>query len=211
MGPLPEGRGILSTLAFLLKRFGKEKALSNGQQVHNHIYSIGYEYCRFLSNWVIQMYGECGCMEDAQAVFDSLFSRNIHSWSILLTMYAQNGLLEDAKAVFEKIPERTVVPWNAMMTAYIQNESRKGASGLFRRMMCEGIRLDNVCFVSVVDAYSSLEEGKRIHFLIAENGCVQDLNVGTTVLTMYGRCGCVKNVSAVFRSLVYRDTLFGTP
>eukprot|EP00250_Pteridium_aquilinum_P020082 c24697_g1_i2 orf=248-874(-) len=208
MGPLPEGRGIISTLLFLLKRSGKEKALSNGQQVHNHIYSIGYVNSSFLLNWVIQMYGECGMHELFLIAF---FSQNIHSWSILLTMYARNGLLEDANAVFEKIPEWTVAPWNAMMTAYIQNESRKGASGLFRRMMCEGIRLDNVCFVSVVDAYSSLEEGKRIHFLIAENGCVQDLNVGTTVLTMYGRCGCVKNVSAVFRSLVYRDTLFGTP
>lgn len=205
MGQLPEGRGILSTLAFLLKQSGKEKSLLNGHQVHNHIYSIGYDNSRFLANWVIQMYGECGCMADAQAVFDSLYSHNIHSWSILLTMYAQNRCLEDAKAVFERIPERTVVPWNAMMTAYIQNGLRRDVSGLFHRMMCEGIQFDNVSFVSVVDACTSLEAGKRIHVLIAESGCLQDLNVGTTLLTMYGRCGCVKNAIAVFGGIVDRD------
>lgn len=206
MGQLPQGRVVLSSLAFLLRQFGKQKALSDGKRAHNHIFSLGYDSSRFLANWVVQMYGECGSMEDAQAVFERIHSPNIHSWTILLTMYAQNGRLEDAKAVFYRMPDRSVVSWNAMMAAYIQNGSGKGAIGLLYRMYCECVQLDNVSFLCAVDACTSLEEVIQIHVSIAESGYMQDLVIGTALLHMYGRCGSMENARTVFGSIADRDS-----
>ena len=118
MGELPEGRGILSNLALLLCQYSKQKAFYHGKKAHHHIYESGYENSRFLANWVIQMYGECGLMDDARAVFDKIRCPNTHSWTILLAMYALNGHMDHVENVFCRMTERKVVSWNALLSIY---------------------------------------------------------------------------------------------
>eukprot|EP00249_Psilotum_nudum_P000435 c1204_g1_i1 orf=74-454(+) len=107
----------VATFVSLLRSCCRLKALSVGRRVHAHIIRTGCIRDRFLGNLLIQMYGICGSLEEARAVFEKLREPNVYSWNIMFMAYAQNGSLVDARNVFDKMPRRNVVSWTAMITA----------------------------------------------------------------------------------------------
>eukprot|EP00249_Psilotum_nudum_P007102 c20305_g1_i1 orf=87-857(+) len=137
--------------ASLLRRCGMVKSLAGGRLVHAHIISSGYQRNRFLGNLLVQMYGNCGSLEDAEAVFDKIQRPNVFSWNIMIAAYAQNGSPEDARRIFDKIPpgDRDVISWTAVITAHAQNANAYQALGLFRQMQLEGMRPDKITFISI--------------------------------------------------------------
>eukprot|EP00249_Psilotum_nudum_P008099 c21044_g1_i1 orf=66-716(+) len=106
------------TCVSVLRYCSNTKSLCDGKRAHAQIISIGYDGDRFLSNLLVQMYGSCGCPEDARGVFDRMRRRNVFSWNIMIQAYADNGRVEDARTVFDKMPERDIVSWTAVMNMY---------------------------------------------------------------------------------------------
>eukprot|EP00249_Psilotum_nudum_P000281 c11205_g1_i1 orf=2-520(-) len=86
-----QGHVDMQVYAALLRRCGHAKELSAGKCVHSHIIKSGYDRDRLLGNLLVQMYGNCGRLEDARSVFCRIRQRNVFSWNILLAAYAQNG------------------------------------------------------------------------------------------------------------------------
>lgn len=199
------GETNVTALATLLRSCSTAKTLFDGRRVHSHITTCGYDGIRFLANCLVQMYGSCGNMEDARAVFRKISCPNMYSWTILLTVSGQNGSLDDAKLAFGRMPDRSVVAWNAMMTAFLENGHGNDTLNLLCMMQFEGVQPDNITFVCALDACATVKAGKRIHLSIAEIGYLQDLLVGTALVSMYGRCGCVHNARNVFDRMLHRD------
>ncbi|KAF3575256.1 hypothetical protein F2Q69_00062327 [Brassica cretica] len=80
--------------------------LEFGQQVHcNHIKS-GFPASLSVDNSLVTMYTKCGCLEDAEAVFNSMEFKDLITWTALIVGYAKNGLIEEAQRYFESM--RTV-------------------------------------------------------------------------------------------------------
>eukprot|EP00249_Psilotum_nudum_P029141 c39486_g1_i1 orf=74-508(+) len=62
----------VSTFARLLRFCGNEKALADGKRVHFHIVRCGFDGDRYLQNLLVEMYGKCGVVESARAVFEKI-------------------------------------------------------------------------------------------------------------------------------------------
>lgn len=132
--PLFRGPVSFATLASLLRLYGKAKALADARLVHAHISRCGYDRDTFLGNCLVQMYGECGNLDDARAVSDKLPNPNLYSWNILMKAYAQNRILHGVQAIFDKIPTPDLYSWNTVINAYGQNGSLVDAKRVFSRM-----------------------------------------------------------------------------
>lgn len=191
----------LVALISALKHYGKTKALLDGKHVHAQVSKDGYDRHPFVGNCLIQMYGNCGSMEEAQAAFDIMDNPNVNSWNILMNAYAQNGRLDKVSMVFEKMPERDVVSWNVMIGACARNGQAKKGLELFHQMQPQGIKHDKITFICVLDACGSLgalEEGQEVFAVSVNNGCEHDLIVGNALINMYCKCRSLEDARRVF-------------
>lgn len=128
----------------------------------------------------------------------------------LVNMYGKCGSLEDAWGVFSKMPERNMVSWNAMIAAHSQNGSSKDALQLFEQMQQEGIMPNKVTFVSTLELCASgtaLAEGKQIHARVVGNFFGLDTVVGTALVNMYGKYGCLSDAYRVYNEMPEHDTI----
>lgn len=127
----------------------------------------------------------------------------------LITMYGKCGSSRDARAVYDAMHLCDVVAWTAMMATYIQHGQGKEALLLVQRMP-PGTILDNVTFVSILDACAaegSLEEGRVMHTFVLDSEFVSDVVVGTALVNMYGKCGKLEDARGAFDTIPQRDVV----
>ncbi|EFJ34075.1 hypothetical protein SELMODRAFT_72328, partial [Selaginella moellendorffii] len=60
----------------------------------------------FLSNLLIEMYGKCGRVKEAVAIFQGIHKPNVFSANMMIKTYAENGHLELARGVFDSTEEK---------------------------------------------------------------------------------------------------------
>ncbi|KAJ7562637.1 hypothetical protein O6H91_03G078200 [Diphasiastrum complanatum] len=163
----------------LLKACARRKALVEGKQVHALLVQSGRDSDVFLGSTLLDMYAKCGSVVDALKVFNMM-------------------------------PEHTVFSWTALMSAYAEHGQCEEAINLFQRMQRTGIAPDKVSFVVVIKAcgrIAALEEGKEIHSHIIKSGFESDVVVGSSLVGMYAKCGCLEDACAVFNKMNERDAV----
>ncbi|XP_019058794.1 PREDICTED: pentatricopeptide repeat-containing protein At3g49170, chloroplastic-like [Tarenaya hassleriana] len=80
------------------------------------------------------------------------FTNTSHIQNSLIIMYAKCGSLPDACQVFEEIENRNTVCWCAMITSFQQHGCAAEAAETFEKMIGEGIKPNEITFVSVLPA-----------------------------------------------------------
>lgn len=85
-------------------------SLNTGKEMHIHLTSSGIELDVFLGNALVNMYGKCGSLTDAQKVFDVMTNRDVVSWNSLIACYAQHGLVQESLQLFQKMHFDGVLP-----------------------------------------------------------------------------------------------------
>ncbi|EFJ14526.1 hypothetical protein SELMODRAFT_120439 [Selaginella moellendorffii] len=154
-------------------------------------------------NAMIGAYAQAGHPREALELFQ-MPSRNVVSWNALVSACARNPRHLDAKKVFDGMPQRDIASWNSMLAACFHGgEFRRGIE-LFVEMDVEGIQHDAISLVSALDACASLPDlvhGKLV-VAAAKAELLDDLRVGTAVLNLYGKCGCLQEARSVFERMV---------
>ncbi|EFJ24724.1 hypothetical protein SELMODRAFT_101093 [Selaginella moellendorffii] len=174
-GELPDRVALLK----FIDSCGAAKALSQGREIHSAAASCGMDSDLVTANAIINMYGKCGS-------------------------------IGEAFAVFTRMPEKNVISWSTMIAAFCQNELADEALLFFKLMQQEGMELDRITYVSVLDAYTSvgaLELGKALHVRIVYAGLDTSIVVGNTLVNMYGKCGSPDDARDVFDSMVEKNVV----
>lgn len=183
------------TFVSLFKACGNIMDLSEGRKLHKEAREKGYAADVFICSTLISMYGKCGDILGAESVFSEL-------------------------------SQRCVVSWNAMLSAYLEQGKGETAIKLFRQMIDEGVSIDQHTYVFAVRACSTfadseknaIAEGLTIKLLPFEIGCALhvdihkkgftlNVHVGTTLLSMYGKCGDIVSAETVFGQLISRNVV----
>ncbi|KAJ9181028.1 hypothetical protein P3X46_009203 [Hevea brasiliensis] len=184
-----------------------------------------------------KMYSEVALSRETLTLLISGFAKignlvegeKLHSFSIksglcdvillasLMDFYAKCGKLRNSVQLFESIPCRSSITWNAMMSGYIQNGYFDDAINLFRQMKSAGVQLPAEILGSLVDACShlgALQLGKEIHgYLIRSLFYTheeENIQLGTSVLNMYIRCGSISLARVCFDRMSAKDKVTWT-
>ncbi|XP_062233320.1 pentatricopeptide repeat-containing protein At3g20730-like [Phragmites australis] len=72
----------------------------------------------------------------------------------LVDMYAKVGAFSDARRAFDEMPYRNVISWTSLITACAQNGFGEDAVTLFDRMEEDGVKPNDVTFLSLLSACS---------------------------------------------------------
>ncbi|XP_051118472.1 putative pentatricopeptide repeat-containing protein At1g69350, mitochondrial [Andrographis paniculata] len=111
----------------------------------------------------------------------------------LIDMYAKCGFTSSAFRVFcDARDGSSVVAWNSMMCGFLQNGYSEEAVRLFEEMCANNLHVDEVTFLSVVQACSNLgfiDKAKWVHHRLITSGVTSDMYIDTALVNMYARCG----------------------
>lgn len=203
-GMLPDEATVVSTLSACTAL----QSLDIGQEIHDYVnHQLGFT--TRIQNALLDMYAKCGCLDIAREIFDSILDKNLVCWTSMVSGYANCGRLDEARALFERSPERDPVLWTVMIHGYVQFSDVNEAMALFRQMQMEGVKPDKYSLVALLTGctqVNGLDQGRWIHSFLEENRIAIDAVIGTALIQMYAKCGCLDDSLRIFNRMSHRDT-----
>ncbi|XP_042383489.1 pentatricopeptide repeat-containing protein At4g39530-like [Zingiber officinale] len=166
-----------STLSLAARTCGALRSPDRGRQVHAKAMALGYDSDVFVQNSLIDMYGECGD-------------------------------LEGCELVFHLIKERSQVSWNSIVSSYVRLRYYEEALHMLLRMQQAGYQYDRFNLGSALTscaALADLETGRAIHGYLVRRLLDSDVVLGSAIIDMYGKCGCMREAHWVFNKLRKRN------
>lgn len=197
-----------ATLVSLLSACSKLKDLDAGIRVHRCIQDHMIEPNLVLNNAVVDMYASCGDMDTGLAVFKTMNTRDVISWTAIVKGFLSAGQVDLAREYFELMPQKDSVSWTAMIDGYLRLNRFKEVLILFRDMQDAKVEPDEFTMVSVLTACANLgalELGEWIKAYIDKNNIKNDVYIGNALIDMYFKCGNVEKAVEVFKVMLRRD------
>ncbi|KAL3508307.1 hypothetical protein ACH5RR_027708 [Cinchona calisaya] len=198
------------TYTFVLKTCSYIKAISEGKQVHGQIIKAGVEPNTHVITSLIHMYSNCGRMKSAGKVLAEVSDENILAMNAMITGCFSQGQIEIARGLFDKMRKRDTATWSVMITGYTKRNMHAEALSIFREMMASQVSLNEATLVSALSACAhlgALDQGRWIHRYIEKNGVNLSVSLGTAMVDMYAKCGCISCSYEVFRSIPRKDAV----
>ncbi|XP_038714038.1 putative pentatricopeptide repeat-containing protein At3g15930 [Tripterygium wilfordii] len=196
------------TLVSVLSACSKLKDLACGERARQYVKDSGVELNIAAENALIDMHATSGEMGIALGIFKSMKSRDVISWTAIVSGFVNAGLVDLARKYFDQMPERDSVSWTAMIDGYLRVNHFKEALVLFRDMQSSNIKPDEFTMVSILTACAhlgALEVGEWIKTFIDKSKVKSDIFVGNALIDMYFKCGNVEKACKVFNDMLSRD------
>ncbi|KAJ0960725.1 hypothetical protein J5N97_001374 [Dioscorea zingiberensis] len=127
--------------------------------------------------------------------------------SAIVDMYAKCKCLSDSLCFFNEMPEKNWVSWSAAIAGCVQNDEHVEGLQMFVDMQREGLAVSQSAYASVLRscaAQVSARVGSQIHGHAMKNCFGFDVVVGTAILDMYAKSGCLDDARRVFQALPTR-------
>ncbi|XP_006663280.1 pentatricopeptide repeat-containing protein At4g18520, chloroplastic [Oryza brachyantha] len=147
------------------------------------------------------------------AVVKKMYKNDIHVGSALVTMYARCGEIFDAQTVFDMMPRRNTITWTSMISGYAQSGHGEKAILLFRKMKMRRVFVNNLTIVGLLSACGSLQSlylGKELHAQIIKNSMQDNLQIGSTLVWFYCKCGVYSYAAIILEAMPDRDAISWT-
>ncbi|CAK9156953.1 unnamed protein product [Ilex paraguariensis] len=165
--------------AELLRKCSKNVQFCQGMQVHASVVRRGYGLDMMINNDLIDMYGKCGRMDKACAVFDRMLERNVVSWTALMCGYLQEGNAKGPLLLLR----------------------RMGSSGVKPNEFTFSTNFKACGFLGVA------ENGMQIHSLCSKSGFGWYPVVVNSIIDMYSRCGSINEAGRMFDKMPIRSLI----
>ena len=145
----------------LMHQCGETKSLEEAKIVHRHALQHLSPLQVSTYNRILEMYLECGSVDDAVNIFNNMPERNLTTWDTMITQLAKNGFAEDSIDLFTQFKNLGLKPDGQMFIGVLSACSVLGDidEGMlhFESMSRDyGIIPSMAHFVSVVDMIGSI-------------------------------------------------------
>lgn len=167
------------TFSGTIKACSRLRALKEGEEIHAQILKSGFEFNELVCNTLIHMYANCGNIKSARKVFDGMSRRDVFTW-------------------------------NSMFSGYAKSEYWMEILNLFNEMRELGVGFDEVTLISVLTAcgrLGNIELGEWIWEYVESNRLKGSVNLVTSVVDMYAKCGYVVKARRLFDQMDHRDVV----
>lgn len=91
------------TLAACLRGCSSITNLTNGKRLHAFVIKDGFLDDPFVGSALIDMYGKCGSIDEAEMIFEGMESHDTVLWNTLINQYSQHGHDSKALKAFESM------------------------------------------------------------------------------------------------------------
>nr|DAD19840.1 TPA_asm: hypothetical protein HUJ06_021303 [Nelumbo nucifera] len=165
------------TMLSLVLECGSTGAIELGKQLHAYILRNGFNMSVALTTALVDMYGKCGRISSARALFDAMDERDVMTWTAMISAYAQTKCLNQALDLFILMRNAGIKPNEVTMVNILPLCGDAGA----------------------------LDLGKWIHAYIDKQGIHTDVVLMTALVDMYAKCGDIDAARWIFTKATNRD------
>ncbi|KAH7279394.1 hypothetical protein KP509_37G017500 [Ceratopteris richardii] len=152
----------------------------------------------FVGSTLINFYNKIKSTSEATAVFSGLIDRDVVAWTAILAAYVEDDQVEEALQLYVQMQEESVSPNRVTFLFAFQ------ACGTLADR--EDAVMLNGCPIKVV----SLDIGRALHFDAKNKGFTTDDVVGSSLVSMYGKCGAVSEAETAFNEICNPDIIAWT-
>ncbi|KAL7237926.1 hypothetical protein ACSBR2_004095 [Camellia fascicularis] len=197
------------TFPFVLQACSKALALFEGTQVHAHVVKLGFGEDVYVRNSLIHLYSACCRVECSKKVFDECPQwRDVVTWNAMFGGYVRHGQIGVVEKLFGEMPERDVISWSLMIMGYVRNGQLEEGLECFREMREKGLIPNEAILVTVLSASAQLgllDQGRLIHSIISSFNFPISIPIGTGLIDMYAKCGCIELARVAFNQMPQKE------
>lgn len=176
----------------LFKACSALHTLHKGKQLHEEAKAKGVTLDIYVNNSLINMYGKCGDIVEAEHVFDAMPERSLTSWTSMLSAYVDTGQGEKALQLYRFMLAANISPNQHTFAVAIQ-----ACCILLDKRKTSGIPLKSLC----------LEIGQALHADARQTRFISNVFVSTTLVHMYGKLGKIQEAENIFFSVSQLDSI----
>ncbi|XP_031490909.1 putative pentatricopeptide repeat-containing protein At5g13230, mitochondrial isoform X2 [Nymphaea colorata] len=171
----------LNAFAFttVLKVLVNLEFVEAGSCIHGLIIRLAFDDHTFVGSALIELYSECGCIQEARKVFDGIVEKDLVLWTGMIDAYAQNACSEQAFGLFCQMRNVGLKPNPFTFSALIKACACLEDEGL----------------------------GRSIHGFVIKKKLDSDFFVGSALLDMYAACGELRDARLVFEMLPHSSVV----
>ncbi|XP_051138208.1 putative pentatricopeptide repeat-containing protein At1g56570 isoform X2 [Andrographis paniculata] len=150
------------------------------KEVHGMVLKSGHDFMNLsIENSIADAYLKCGSVEGAKKIFNKMETRDIVSWTTLITGYSQCSKWEEALITFSQMMEEGFTPNSVTLASVLT--------------ACA-----NLCY---------LEYGLQVHGLSCKLGFESVRYVESALIDMYAKGGSIKESEKVFNRIIDPDVV----
>lgn len=159
-------------------------------------------------NTMIAGYVELGDMDSALELFKMNPVKDVVAWTAIITGFMRCGKVDIAERLFREMPEKNLVSWNAMIAGYVENGRSEESIKVFTTMLKLRVQVNESSLSSILlscSNLSSLKLGKQVHQHVIKSPLYLDTTVGTSLISMYSKCGDLHDAWNLFLEMPSKD------
>lgn len=188
----------------MLSAISDLKDLRLGGAAHGFVLRSGLASVTEIANQVIQMYARCGCIDFAKRVFRGIKSKDLVSWTSMMTSCVNHGSADEAVALFILMNRDNQKPDSITILSLLQALSQLGCLDLAKEVHCCAYRVflgtDIQIINSLISSYAKC--GKlRIATKLFEHTTGQCLASWNALIAAYGMHGKPKEALKLFERM----------
>ncbi|KAL4614372.1 hypothetical protein ACB092_07G049400 [Castanea dentata] len=171
----------------------------------------------------------CELFSDMEGMHGYVIKRGLdrdkYVQNALIDMYSRMGKIEISKYIFNCMEQRDIVSWNTLITGYVISGCHDHALNLLNQMQrvelerygdddCVDenriLKPNSVTLMTVLPGCSvlaALAKGKEIHAYAVRHLLASDVAVGSALVDMYGKCGCLNLSRRVFDQMPIKNVI----
>ncbi|KAL7258555.1 hypothetical protein ACSBR1_004642 [Camellia fascicularis] len=181
-----------TTMASALPACVDCEAFSDKEGMHGYVVKLGFGTDRYVQNALMDMYCRMGKIEVSKYIFNSMEIRDIVSWNTMITAYVLCGCHETA-----------LVMLNEMQRFKEKNDECKDE----RNIPYKPNAITLMTILPGCAALAALAKGKEIHAYAIRNALASDVAVGSALVDMYAKCGCLNLSRRIFDCMPVRNII----
>nr|AKH05172.1 chlororespiratory reduction 21 [Pelargonium transvaalense] len=169
-----------------------------------------------LWNSLLAAYAELGLSGEALKLFYKMqldgVPPNVISYNSLIWGFLRNGQVDEAKDMFSQMQSLDILPnlitWTTLISGLTQNGFGYDAILVFQQMQEAGVQPNAVSIISALSACTAmalLHYGKTIHSYITRHDLCLSIQIATSLVDMYAKCGCLYQAKNVFDTVVNKE------
>lgn len=196
------------TLSFIFRACVELSDAISASMCHTLVIKLGWERHDYVQNGLVHCYASCDSINSARKVFDESPARDVVTWTAVINGYLKIGEIGHARELFDEMPNRNAASWSSMINGYAQMGMFAESLQTFNDMLSSGTRPNHSAAVGALSACAYLgapAQGMWIHAYIDRRNMELDAALGTALVDMYAKCGCIAIARAVFDKIPYRD------
>ncbi|VAI75924.1 unnamed protein product [Triticum turgidum subsp. durum] len=163
-------------------------------------------------NAMVSGFASAGDMGMAEECFrDAPDKEDAVLWTAMVSGYMDAGDVDKATELFQEMPVRNLVSWNAMVAGYVKNSRTDDALMVFKTIVRDAdVRPNESTLSSVLLGCSNLSAlgfGRQVHQWCIKLPLSRRITVGTSLVSMYCKCGDLEGACKLFSEMRTRDVV----